>query len=185
MYEISRESNQSKKKVLITKIKKRQRGSITSRKGIADVFGEFYIRLYEDNEKDDSEHEVNDDGNYSNTDAHNNDTEETAGIPEITTEELQTAISKLKKGKSPDSKGIRAEDVEACDEETKEMVSQLFNEMIKRKEFTPEEWKKVTIKVIHKKGDVENVSNYRPICSLPCVVQTVLDNSVRKIIPSA
>ena len=48
---------------------------VTSRKGIADVFCEFY-RLYEDNEKDDSEHEVNDNDNYSNTDVHNNDTEE-------------------------------------------------------------------------------------------------------------
>ena len=38
-----------------------------------------------------------------------------------------------------------------------------------RNEFTPEDWKKVTIKVIHKKGDVENVSNYRPICSLPAL----------------
>ena len=46
------------------------------------------------------------------------------------------------------------------------MVRQIFNEIIKRKEFTPGDWKKVTIKVIHKKGDVENVSNYRPICSL-------------------
>ena len=33
--------------------------------------------------------------------------------------------------------------------------------------FTPEEWKKVKIKVIYKKGDVEDVSNYRLICSLP------------------
>ena len=66
----------AKKKVLITK--KNDKGEcITSRKGIADVFGEFYRRLYEDNEKDDSEHEVSDDGNYSNTDVHNNDTEET------------------------------------------------------------------------------------------------------------
>ena len=64
-------------------------------------------------EADDSEHEVNDDNNYSNTDVHNNDTEETAGIPEITTDELQTAINKLKEGKSPDSKGIRAEDIKA------------------------------------------------------------------------
>ena len=157
----------AKKKVLITKIKNDKGESITSRKGIADVFGEFYKRLYEDHEKDDSEHEVNDDGNYSNTDAHNNDTEETAGIPDISTEEWQTAINKLKKGKSRDNKGIRADDIKDCDEEKREMVRHIFNEIIKRKEFTPEDWKKVTIKVIHKKGDVENVSK-----------QTVLDNSV-------
>ena len=59
---------------------------------------------------------------------------------EITTEESQNAISKLKKGKSPDSKGIRAEDVKACDEETREMVRQIFNGIIRREEFTPEDW---------------------------------------------
>ena len=90
-------------------------------------------------------------------------------IPEITTEELQTAINKLKKSKSPNSNRIRAEDIKACDDETREMVRQIFNEILKRNEFTLEDWKKVTIKVIHKKGDVENVSNYRPICSLPAL----------------
>ena len=90
-------------------------------------------------------------------------------IPEITTEELQSAISKLKTGKSPDNNGIRAEDIKACDDETREMMRQLFNEIIKRNNFTPDEWKKVKIKVIHKKGDIENVSNYRPICSLPAM----------------
>ena len=78
----------------------------------------------------------------------------------------KTQSANSKKFKSPDSNGIRAEDIKACDDETREMVRQLFNEIIKRKNFTPEEWKKVKIKVIHKKGDVENVSNYRPICSL-------------------
>ena len=34
---------------------------------------------------------------------------------------------------------------------------------------TPDEWNKEKIKVIHKKGDVEDVSNYRPICSLPAM----------------
>ena len=140
----------AKKKVLIAKIKNDKGECITSRKGIADVFGEFYKRLYEDNERDDLEHEIG----------------EGRRIPEITTEELQNAISKLKKGKSPDSNGIRAEDIKACDDETREMVRQLFNEIIKRNNFTPDEWKKVKIKEIHKKGDVENVSNYRPICSL-------------------
>ena len=138
-------------------------------KGIADVFGEIYKKLYEDKGKDESEQALGEDENNSSTDVHNNNTEETTRIPEITTKELQTAINKLKKGKSPDNKGIRAEDIKDCDEETREVMRQIFNEIIERKEFTPEDWKKVTIKVIHKKGDVENVSNYRPICSLPAL----------------
>ena len=80
---------------------------------------------------------------------------------------MQAAICKLKSGKSPDGNGIRAEDIKDCNEETREMMRQMFNEIIKRNNFTPEEWKKVKIKVIYKKGDVEDVSNYRPICSLP------------------
>ena len=100
-----------KKKVLTTKIKNDKGKCITSRTGIADVFAEFYKRLYENNEKDDFEHEMNDDRRIS----------------EITTEELQNKISKLKKGKSLDSNGIRAEDIKVCDDETREMVRQLFN----------------------------------------------------------
>ena len=143
----------AKKRVLITKIKNKKGECITSRKGIADTFGEFYKRLYEDSGKDNSEHETKDDRK----------------IPEITSEELQKAISNLKAGKSPDGNGIRAEDTKDCNEETREMMRQIFNEVIKRNNFTPEEWKKVKIKVIYKKGDVEDVSNYRPICSLPAM----------------
>ena len=47
----------AKKRVLITKIKNEKGECVTSRKGIADVFGEFHKRLYEDKEKDESEHE--------------------------------------------------------------------------------------------------------------------------------
>ena len=75
----------AKKRVLITKIKNDKRESITSRKGIADAFEEFYKRLCEDKERDDFEHEMSDDRR----------------IPEITTEELQSAISKLKKKANP------------------------------------------------------------------------------------
>ena len=142
----------TKKRVLFTKIKNDKGECITSRKGIADALGEFYKRLFED-ERDDFEHEMSYDRR----------------IPEITTEELQSAISKLKNGKSPDINGIRAEDIKACDDETRDMVRQLFNEIIKRNNFTPEDWKRVKIKVIYKKRDAENVSNYRPISSLPAL----------------
>ena len=66
----------AKKRVLITKIKNEKGECITSRKGIADAFGEFHKRLHKDKERD----EMSDDKR----------------IPEITTEKLQSAISKLK-----------------------------------------------------------------------------------------
>ena len=97
-------------------------------------------KLYEDNDQDESEQELSEDENKSSTDVHYNNTDEMTRIPEITTEELQNAINELK-GKSPESNGIRAEDTRAFDDETREMVRQIFNEITKRSEFTPEEWK--------------------------------------------
>ena len=47
---------------------------------------------------------------------------------EIATEELQSAISKFETGQ------ICAEDIKACDDETREMMRQLFNEITKKKE---------------------------------------------------
>ena len=103
-FETSLGSKQQRRKYSLRKKKNDKGEFITSRKGTADVFREFYKRLCEDNERDDFEHEMSDDRR----------------ILEITTEELQNAISKLKKGKSPDSNGIRAEDIKACDDETRE-----------------------------------------------------------------
>ena len=123
----------AKKNVLITKIKNDKGECITSRKGIADVFGEFYKRLYEDNEKDDFEHKMNDDRKN--------------------TRDYDRRVAKrnqqIQKRQIPRQHGIRAEDIKACDDETREMVRQFFNEIIKRNNFTPDEWKKVKIKVIH------------------------------------
>ena len=90
-------------------------------------------------------------------------------IPEITSEELQDAIRKLKRGKSPESDGVRAEDIKACDDETEEVARQIFSEIIEQNELKSQAWKKAKIKVLHKKGDVENEGNYRPICSWSAV----------------
>ena len=89
------------RRVLITKIKNEKGETITSRKGIANVFGEFCNKLFDDNEKEESEQEIGENENESSTDVHNNNTNEMTKIPEITTEEWRTAINKLKKGKSP------------------------------------------------------------------------------------
>ena len=93
MSEISRESKQ-------------QRRESSARKSRTKKVNASHLEKespYEDSGQDNSEHEMSDDRR----------------IPEITTEELQSAISKLQKGKSPDSNGIRAEDIKACDDETR------------------------------------------------------------------
>ena len=48
-------SAKKKKRVLITKIKNERGETITLRKVIANVFGEFYKKLYDDNEQDEME----------------------------------------------------------------------------------------------------------------------------------
>ena len=87
----------AKKRVLITKIKNEKGEIITSRRWIVNVFGQFYNNLHDDNEQDESEQEIGENENESSTDVHNKSTDEMTRIPEITTEELRTAINKLKK----------------------------------------------------------------------------------------
>ena len=93
----SQESNMQKGRALITKIKNEKGGVITSRKGIANVFGEFYKQFYDDQEHEETEKENEENENESSIDVQNKDLSETMRIPEITTEELQTAINRLKK----------------------------------------------------------------------------------------
>ena len=54
-----------------------------------------------------------------------------------------------RRAKQRTANGVRAEDIKACDEDTKELVRQIFNEIVKQNEFALEAWRRVTIKVIH------------------------------------
>ena len=51
-----------------------------------------------------------------------------------------------KKGKASDSNGNRAVDIKTCDETTKDMIRQIFNEVMKQEGCTPETWRKMRIK---------------------------------------
>ena len=73
---------------------------ITSRKGIANLFGEIYKKEYDDKEQEETEQEFGENENESSIDVHSSNSKVTMRVPEITTEELQTAIKKLK-GKIP------------------------------------------------------------------------------------
>ena len=83
-------------------------------------------------------------------------------IPEIKQDEAQAAMDSLTKGKASDNNGIRAEDIKTRDD-----TRQIFNEVLKQEDCTPETWRRTRVKVIYKKGSVEEVGKYRPICTLP------------------
>ena len=72
--------------------------------------------------------------NDNNIEDQGTDVKETNEIPEITMEEFVGCHQQTqKKGKAADRNGNRAEDIKACSKETKEMVRQIFNEVIKQK----------------------------------------------------
>ena len=90
-------------------------------------------------------------------------------IPDFTQDEVQAAIDNLKKSKASDNHGIRAEDIKTCDETTKEMIRQIFNEVLKQEDCTPKTWRRNTYKSDLQKRNVEEVGIYRPICTLPAL----------------
>ena len=67
-------------------------------------------------------------------------------IPEFTKQELQTAMGCLTKGKAGDTKGIKVGDIKECDDETKEMMEEIFSEVIRQENMAPEAWRKVVIR---------------------------------------
>ena len=49
------------------------------------------------------------------------------------------------------------------------MIRQILNEVMKQDDCTPETRRRIRIKVIYKKTNVEEVGKYRPICTLPAL----------------
>ena len=149
-----------KKRILIPNIKNKEGETIKARQGIANVFAKFYEDLYEGEEDytgGETELRTEEDGK---------DPEQDNSIKE-SKNEIQDAIDRLKKGKAKDSDGIRAEQLKNCNDDTKEKIRTIFNDIAQQDDFTPKSWRKIRIHVIYKKGDREDASNYRPICSLP------------------
>ena len=79
-------------------------------------------------------------------------------VPQFTQDEVQTAIDSFKRGTSSDNDGIRAEDIKTCDGTTKKMTRQIFNEVMKQEDCTPETRRRKRKKVIYKKRETRKKS---------------------------
>ena len=113
-------SNQRGIKILIPKVRNDRDETITSRKGVTNIFDWFYRKLFESNETEEKlqnilRHETTDEERINGED-HN------ITISLITDEKSQTVINKLKKGKVSENNDIRVEDSKNYDAAKKEKV---------------------------------------------------------------
>jgi len=81
---------------------------------------------------------------------------------EFSIEELNDAIKRLSKGKSPGSDGIPNEVWKAFPEDDKSKLLETLNSCLKNKAF-PESWSEIVIVPIYKKNDKNLPENYRPV----------------------
>jgi len=86
-------------------------------------------------------------------------------FPPITELEVKSAIKQLKNRKSPGIDGITSELIKAGGDMMIKTLTILFNKIIIN-ETPPDDWSKMVVTTIHKKGDTLNPRNYRAIALL-------------------
>ena len=84
---------------------------------------------------------------------------------DISEEEVKAAIRHLKNNKSPEPDGIMSEILAALDTAVVPFLVKYFNKLFSSG-LNPTEWTKAIIVPLHKKGDINNVDNYRGISLL-------------------
>ena len=97
---------------------------------------------------------------------------------QITTEEVNKAITKLKNKKSPGIDGISSEMLKAGQGCLTPVLVKLFNHILRSKSY-PEVWQVGLVSAIHKKGSVHDPDNYRGITVNSTVAKTyglILEN---------
>lgn len=130
--------------------------TLNNRNEIIDVATHFYKNLYNAREtiSTESRDKLSNNSNLP--------------VPQIEVSEVTSAIKALKKEKSPGSDGITNEILKTGSTTLTAHLTELFNLIIETGE-TPAQWSESDIILIYKKGDPNDIGNYRPISLLPTI----------------
>ena len=82
-------------------------------------------------------------------------------------DELNNEVRKLNNGKCRDTNKVFAEMIKQGGPQLKHALLYLYNGLIQPNAETPKQWKQTVMTVIHKSGDPQQPSNYRPIAIIP------------------
>ncbi|CAH2097985.1 unnamed protein product [Euphydryas editha] len=134
---------------------KRKGKPITNRTNIKELATHFFTQLYADQDKNTDKGTVN---------THNLTTHitKTDPVPEILPCEVEKAIKSQKIEKSPGPDNISNELMKGTVAELTPILTNIFNSILTSGSI-PKQWTKSHIILIHKKGDKEDIENYRPI----------------------
>jgi hypothetical protein len=105
-------------------------------------------------------------------------------VPEPSASELEIAIGKLKRYKSPDVDQIPAELIQVGGETLHSEIYKLIK-LIRNKEELPHQWKESIVVPIHKKGDKTDCSYYQGISFLSTSYKILSNILLTKLTPYA
>ncbi|XP_037294379.1 uncharacterized protein LOC115454908 [Manduca sexta] len=89
----------------------------------------------------------------------------TEDLPEVSLYEIKNALKRMKKGKLPGLDKVTYEHLLLGGKPVLKQLQLLFNKAL-FEGITPDTWKNAVVILLHKKGDVTNLDNYRPISLL-------------------
>ncbi|XP_056633464.1 uncharacterized protein LOC130443041 [Diorhabda sublineata] len=139
----------------IVKLKDNNKKETNNRRELVKIVEEFYKELYRSRRE-----ELNITENKMKVVNQGSEL-----VPEITIEESKNAPTEMKNKKAAGEDQIVIEAVKVGGEKLLKEIISLFNLCLQKGEI-PEKWRNATIILIHKKGDITNFENYRPISLL-------------------
>ena len=148
-------------KKCLLRIKKEDGSTTANQQEILERIKEFYSTLYADD-----------------TEPTTIDSTEKIDVPDVLPTEVQQALRSLKNGKAAGPDGITGELLKSCGDETCKTLADLFTRCLKQRSI-PTSWKNAKVIILYKKGDQEDLQNYRPI-SLLSIIYKLLTKIITK-----
>lgn len=134
----------------IPKLKSNSSKQATNRRKIQSLATDYYRTLYSDNDTDREKTADNDPSTNNKK------------VPPVLLQEVQKAIMSQKPEKSPGPDNISNELIRGNVEEISPILTKLFNYIVTTG-VIPKQWNESHIILLHKKGDKDDIGNYRPI----------------------
>ena len=81
------------------------------------------------------------------------------------TSEVKKTLKEMKNKKAPSTDNLTSDIMILGGEESVKQLINIFNQILETKKI-PAEWKEAKMIILHKKGDMRDIKNYRPISLL-------------------